>query len=79
MVALVLGVVGGSLLLASFGLLFVVSLPLSAAAWVVGHRARRGVPRSASHYGMAVAGQTLGAVGTVVGCLALAGCVAIVG
>jgi len=77
-VSLVLGLVGGWLLLSSFGLLFVLSLPLSAGAWVTGHRARRRVPKSGPHYGLAVAGQTLGVVGTVAGCLALAGCAAIV-
>lgn len=77
-VALVLGLVGGWLLLASFGLLFVVSLPLSAGAWMAGHRARRRLLPSGPQYGLAVAGQALGVVGTVIGCLALAVCAAIV-
>ena len=77
-VALLLGLFGAGLLLFSFGLLFIVSLPLSLGAWIVGHRARRRGPGIGSNYGLAVAGQALGVVGTVLGCLALAGCAAMV-
>lgn len=77
-VAFVLGVIGSCILLLSFGLLFVLSLPLTGAAWIVGRHARRRAADAGGPRGLALAGEVLGAVGTSVGCLALAGCVAIV-
>ncbi len=77
-VGLVLGLVGACLLLMSFGLLFLVSLPLSASAWGCGRRARRQADVAGAPRGTALAGETLGVVGTILGLLALAGCAAIV-
>ena len=72
----VTGVAGLCLLLGSFGLLFLVSLPLSACAWTLGRQARR---RAAAggyvrHSGLATAGEVLGVIGTVLACLLPAGC-----
>ncbi|MGI8594509.1 MAG: DUF1707 SHOCT-like domain-containing protein [Solirubrobacteraceae bacterium] len=76
--ALSLGVVGTCVLLFSFGLLFVISLPATAGAWVAGRNARRRTPASGPYRGLALAGEMLGAVGTLLGCLALAGCALII-
>jgi hypothetical protein len=67
----VLGVLGACVLLMSFGLFSVLSTPLSAVAWMLGRRARRG-GATAGHRGLAVAGEVLGSVGTILGGLALA-------
>lgn len=75
-VPFVLGVVGTCLLLLSFGMLFLISLPLTTGAWVSGRRARRRLPDG--RRGLALAGETLGIVATVLGCLALASCGAMV-
>lgn len=77
--SLVLGIVGLSLLLISFGLLSFLTLPVSATGWGLGRSARRaadsrGVPRPAA----AQAGEVLGIVGTVLSTVVLAGCAAIV-
>lgn len=77
-VGLVLGLVGACVLLMSFGLLFLVSLPLSASAWVCGRGARRQADVAGAPRGTALAGETLGVVGTILGLLAVAGCAAIV-
>ena len=77
--SLVLGVMGGCLFLLSFGLLFVLSTPLSAGAWVSGRRARRHGGRADPGRSVALAGEILGAVGTIGGCLALTGCAVILG
>jgi hypothetical protein len=70
--SLVLGLVGMCVLLMSFGLLCFVSLPLTAVAWGAGRRARlRGA--TGSTRGVARAGEALGAIGTILGCLSLAG------
>jgi Domain of unknown function (DUF1707) len=66
----VLGVVGACVLLMSFGLFAVLSTPMSAVAWVLGRRARRG-GATPGHRGLAVAGEVLGASGTILGGLAL--------
>jgi len=71
-----LGITGLAVLLFSMGLLFVLSLPLSVSAWASGRAGRRRTPPGAAP--MAVAGEILGIVGTVLGCLALAACAAIV-
>lgn len=76
--ALVLGLIGACAFLMSFGLLFLVSLPLSASAWICGRGARRQADVAGAPRGMAMAGETLGIVGTIVGLLALAGCAALV-
>jgi hypothetical protein len=67
----VLGVVGACVLLMSFGLFSVLSTPLSAVAWGLGRGARRG-GATAGHRGLAVAGEVLGASGTILGGLAVA-------
>jgi hypothetical protein len=66
----VLGVVGACVLLMSYGLFSVVSTPLSAVAWGLGRRARRG-GATPGHRGLAVAGEVLGASGTILSGLAL--------
>ncbi len=76
--ALALGVVGTCILLFSFGLLFVISLPATVGAWIAGRDARRHTPASGPYRGLALAGEVLGAVGTVLGCLALTGCALII-
>lgn len=76
--ALTLGIVGASLLVVSLGLLFILSLPLSVTAWVSGRQARHKAALTGTPRGMAVAGETLGIVGTVLGFLAFAGCAAFI-
>ncbi len=76
--SLVLGVMGGCLFLFSFGFLFVVSTPLSAGAWLTGRRARRHGGRADPGRSLALAGEILGAVGTIGGCLAVTGCAVII-
>ena len=66
----VLGVVGACALVMSFSLLALLSTPLSAFAWGLGRRARRG-GATAGHRGLAVAGEALGASGSILGALAL--------
>lgn len=75
--SLVLGVLGTCLPVLTFGLLFVVSLPLSATAWVCGRRSRRQAALAGAPTGMAMAGETLGGVGVVLGLMALGGCAAL--
>jgi hypothetical protein len=72
-VSLILGIFGLVLLLLSLGF-GVLSLPLSVAAWITGHRGRRRVARgeTAEGDGIAHAGVILGIVGVV---LALIGIV----
>ena len=76
--AFALGVVGTGIFLFSFGLLFLISLPTTAAAWITGRRARRRTPAAGPYRGLARAGEILGVIGTLLGCLALAGCALIV-
>lgn len=71
-----LAVSGLAVLLMSFGLLWLLSLPLTTAGWTLGRRARRAAP--AGQHGLATAGEVLGAVGTLLACLAIAACAAIV-
>ena len=76
--SLVLGIVGLSMLLMSFGLLSILTLPLSVTGWALGRSARRdadsrGLPRPAP----ARPGEVLGIVGTVLSAVVLAGCAAI--
>ena len=77
--SLVLGIVGLSLFLMSFGLLSLVTLPLSAVGWGLGRSARRdadrrGLPRPSQ----AVPGEVLCIIGTVLSAVVVAGCAAIV-
>jgi hypothetical protein len=67
----VLGAVAACILLMSFGLFSVLSMPLSAIAWWLGRRARCG-GAAGGHRGLAVAGEVLGALGTILGALAVA-------
>lgn len=70
--SLVLGALSLLGVMMSFGLLFMLTLPVSTWAWALGRRARRGAtgtPRT-----IAAVGETLGAVATALGCLALAAC-----
>jgi len=76
--SLVLGIVGLSMLLMSFGLLSILTLPLAVTGWALGRSARRdadsrGLPRP----GPARPGEVLGIVGTVLSAVVLAGCAAI--
>lgn len=77
--SLALGVVGTCVLVFSFGLLFVLSLPATVGAWIAGRSARRHASASGPYRGLALAGEILGVVGTILGCLALTGCALIVG
>ena len=58
-----------------FGLVFILNLPASIMAWVLGVQGRRKVDRGQSdqHRGLAQAGLVLGIVGTVLGVLAIIG------
>lgn len=70
--SLVLGIVGLCLLAVSFSVACALSLPLSAAAWKTGRRARhRSAAAGGAPRGNAVAGEVLGAVGTGLSGLAL--------
>lgn len=73
--ALVLGLVALCLLVLSFGTLFLLTLPLSVSAWALGRSARRA---GGGRGGTAAAGEALGAAGTIVGLVLLAGCAALV-
>jgi uncharacterized protein DUF1707 len=74
--SLVTGLLAIFLLTISFGLLFVVTLPLAVTAWALGREARRsGNPK---RRGMARTGEVLGIIGTVLSALMLAGCAALV-
>jgi len=71
-VSLVLGIVGLCVLAVSFSMACALSLPLSAAAWKTGRRARhRSAAAGGAPRGNAVAGEVLGAVGTGLSALAL--------
>jgi Domain of unknown function (DUF1707) len=74
-VSLALGILALCLLLVSFGLLFIVTLPLSVTAWALGREARRS---GAANAGTAKAGEWLGISGTVIGALLLTGCAALI-
>jgi len=76
--ALTVGIVGTTLLVVSLGFLFMLSLPLSVTAWVCGRQARHKAVLIGAPRGMAVAGETLGIVGTILGFLAFAGCAAFI-
>ena len=72
--SLILGIAGLVLfLVAGFGLLFILNLPCSVLAWILGVQAKRKVDRgeTTERRGMAQAGIALGIIGTVVGGLAI--------
>lgn len=73
--SLVLGLMGLIVLAGSFGLLFVLSMPLSVTAWALGRDARRSGTSSAP--GVAVTGEVLGVTGTLLAVIWLAGCAAL--
>ncbi|MGH2713447.1 MAG: DUF1707 SHOCT-like domain-containing protein [Thermoleophilaceae bacterium] len=74
-VSLVLGILAVSLLFLSFGLLFLLTLPLSVTAWALGREARRSGAQNGR--GAAVAGEALGIAGTLLSLLLFAGCAAL--
>jgi hypothetical protein len=70
-VSLVLGIAALCLLVMSFGLLFLVTLPMSVTAWALGREARRsGAPKGR-------AGEAIGIAGSAIGLLLFAGCAAL--
>jgi hypothetical protein len=74
--SLVIGVLALFLLVISFGLFFLLTLPLAVTAWALGREARRsGNP---SRREMARAGEIMGIVGTALSGLMLAGCAAVI-
>jgi hypothetical protein len=73
--SVVTGIVGMSLLVMSFGLLFIVTLPLGLVAHALGRKARRS---GAPNRGAAIAGEALGAVTAGISLLLLVGCALIV-
>jgi hypothetical protein len=73
--SLVIAIASLCMLTVSFGLLFALTLPLSATAWGLGRSARRAGGATAS--GTAVTGEVLGIVGTLLSLLLFAGCAAL--
>jgi Domain of unknown function (DUF1707) len=70
--SLATGLLAIFLLMFSFGLLFMLTLPLSVTSWALGREARRsGNP---NRRGMARTGELLGIAGTALGVLLLGGC-----
>lgn len=74
--ALVLGLVGLTLFVMTFGLGAPVALPLFVSAWALGRGAKR--HRPVGKRGIAVAGEVIGLVGTVTCVLLLGACAAVV-
>jgi hypothetical protein len=76
--ALILGIVGVTLLLVSLGLAFVFTLPCSIAAWICAAqaRARIAVGETSAGRGQAQAGYILGVLGVVLGVMAMIGWIA---
>lgn len=74
--SLVLGALSLGVALISLGMLFVVTLPISAWAWQLGRRIRRASQPDmpADIRAVAAVGEMLGIVATVIGCMALAAC-----
>jgi Domain of unknown function (DUF1707) len=73
--ALILSGLGCCIMLFTFGLGFILALPLFVAGWLAGRETRRSAPGGAP--GPAVAGELLGVMGTVVCLLFVAGCAAL--
>jgi Domain of unknown function (DUF4190) len=74
--SLILGIAGLVLFFVSgFGLIFVLNLPCSVLAWILGVQGKRKIDRgeTTERRGMAQAGIALGVVGTIVGGLAIIG------
>jgi hypothetical protein len=71
--ALAFGIAGLVLLLLSFGTLFIVTLPCSVAAWVMGAQARRRIDsgETAQGSGQATAALWLGRIGVIAGIAAM--------
>ncbi len=76
--SVVLGATGTALLLLSLGFLFLLTLPLTVTAWALGRGARRRTAQGEEGRTLAVTGEVLGLVGTVLACLMLAACAAVV-
>jgi hypothetical protein len=74
---LVCGIVGLTVLMLSFGLLSILTVPLSATAWGLGRSSRRAAQAAGLRHGVATAGEVLGIVGTAHGTVILAGCAAL--
>jgi len=75
-VSFVLGVTAMMLLVFTVGLAFIITLPMSVVAWGMGRKARRTATDDRRQ--MALAGEVLGATGTLVGVLMLSACAVIV-
>jgi hypothetical protein len=75
--SLVTGVSALFLLMISFGLFFLLTLPLAVTAWALGRDARRSA--DPTRRGIARAGEIMGIVGTGLSALMLAGCAALIG
>jgi Domain of unknown function (DUF1707) len=73
--SLVTGSLSIFLLMISFGLFFLLTLPLAVTAWALGREARRSAHPNSR--GMARTGEVLGIVGTALSILLLAGCAAL--
>jgi hypothetical protein len=75
----VLGILGVVVLVFSLGVLSVVTLPMSVAAWIMGAQGRKNVASGQTTYGdgMAHAGVILGIVGVILGLIALAAWIAL--
>ncbi len=64
-------------LLGSFGMLFLLTLPMSTWAWVLGRRAR--LAGATNVRVVATVGEVVAIIATVLGCLALSACGMIIG
>jgi cbb3-type cytochrome oxidase subunit 3 len=73
--SLITGSLSIFLLMISFGLFFLLTLPLAVSAWALGREARRSA--NPSSRGIARTGEVLGMVGTALSLLLLAGCAAV--
>ena len=72
--SLVLGLLGLCVLTLTLGLFFIIALPLSVSAWGLGRDARRSDTTARS---LAITGEVLGIVGTLLALGAMAGCAAL--
>jgi hypothetical protein len=73
--ALILSGLGFCIMLFTLGFAFALALPLFVAGWIAGREARRSAPGGAS--GAAVVGEVIGATGTGICLLYVAGCAAL--
>lgn len=71
--SLVCGVLGLFVLMSTFGLLSILSVPLSATAWGLGRGSRRSAQAAGLRHNLASAGEALGMVGTLLGAVIIAG------